>query len=354
MPAPPFTLTPLILSQLAEICEQVGQLEGADGVDWGSRSPQLRKDKRIRSIHSSLAIENNSLSLDQVTAVIEGKRVLGLQREVREVKNAFAAYQSLPQWLPYRSKDLLATHGLMLKGICQDAGQFRQRGVGIYHGSQLVHMAPPADRVPHLIGELFSWLKCAELHPLVSSAIVHYEIEFIHPFSDGNGRIGRLWQSLILSQWKPPFAYLPVESVVHHEQQAYYQALGEADQQAEATPFIEFMLSAIISSLRNIKNDLEASPCLPTDQASDQVTVQVKKLLRALCPLGKASTEELMTELQLKHRPTFRRNYLNPAMDQNLASMTQLESPNSPTQKYHLTDKGKAMLKMIEKNKPHP
>lgn len=347
---PPYTLTPLILSQLAEVCEQVGQLEGTDGLNWGTRSPQLRKDNRIRSIHSSLAIENNSLSLDQVTDVIEGKRVLGLQREVQEVKNAFAAYESLPQWQPTDSDDFLEAHQLLLKDIKQDAGQFRQKGVGIYRGSQLVHMAPPADRVPHLIDELFSWLKGVDLHPLISSAIIHYEIEFIHPFSDGNGRIGRLWQTLILSQWKAPLAYLPVESVVHHEQQAYYEALAKADKLAEATPFVEFMLSAIISSLRNIKNDIEISPCRPTDQVSDQATVQVKKLLRALCPLGKASSENLMTVLKLKHRPTFRNNYLRPAMDQNFVTMTQPNSPNSPTQKYRLTEAGKTILKTLTQN----
>lgn len=345
--APPFTLTPLILSQVAEICEQVGQLQQLDGVDnlnWGSLSPQLRKDNRIRSIHSSLAIENNSLSLEQVTHVTEGKMVLGLEREVQEVKNAFAAYESLSQWQPHHSKDLLQAHGLMLKDICQDAGQFRQKGVGIYGGNQLVHMAPPADRVPHLIDDLFSWLKSVELHPLISSAIVHYEIEFIHPFSDGNGRIGRLWQTLILSQWKSPLAYLPVESVVHHEQQAYYKALGEADKLAQANPFIEFMLSAIISSLRNIKNEIEASPCQPTDQVSDQV----KKLLRALQTLQESTAESLMEALKLKHRPTFRRNYLHPAMAQNLVAMTQPDSPNSPTQKYRLSDEGKKLLQIMK------
>jgi len=343
---PPHTLTPLILSQVAEICGQVGRLDNSSGSDqenWGSRSPHLRKDNRIRSIHSSLAIENNSLSLDQVTAVIDGKQVLGLAREVQEVHNAFAAYESLSRWHPAKVDDLLMAHGLILEELAGDAGRFRKKGVGIYHGNQLVHMAPPADRVPHLVEQLFSWLRSTDVHPLVVSAIVHYELEFIHPFSDGNGRVGRLWQTLILSHWNPGFAFLPVESVIHQEQKAYYHALGKADSLAEATPFIEFILSAIISSLRHIESMPPIGSDLPADQVTDQVTDQVKKLLLALSPREEATVEHLMSALGLKHRPTFRANYLRPAMDQNLIAMTQPDSPNSPTQKYRLTNKGKAI-----------
>jgi len=335
MPAPPFKLTSHVLSQVAEICEQIGRLDGAD---WGSRSPHLRKDRRIQSIHSSLAIENNTLSLDQVTAVIDGKKVLGLEREIQEVKNAFRAYEDLGSLRPSSSADFLRSHGNMLSGIKEDAGQFRTQGVGIYRGDRLVHMAPPADRVPHLIENLFSWLKTTDIHPLVVSTVVHYEIEFIHPFSDGNGRMGRLWQTLILSQWNSNLAYLPVENVIHREQEQYYQALGKADSQADATPFVEFMLSAIISTLRGILT--ENSPS--TDQVSDQVSDQVKSLLKQLLRIADAATtEQLMSRLTLKHRPTFRKNYLRPALDAGWITMTQPNSPNSPTQRYGLTLEGR-------------
>lgn len=333
MPAPPFKLTPHVLSQVAEICGQVGRLDGAN---WGSRSPHLRKDRRIQSIHSSLAIENNTLSLDQVTAVIDGKKVLGLEREIQEVKNAFRAYEDLGSLQPTSTADFLSAHSTMLSGIKEDAGQFRTQGVGIYRGSQLVHMAPPADRVTHLVDELFSWLKTADIHPLVASTVVHYEIEFIHPFSDGNGRMGRLWQTLILSQWNSNLAYLPVENVIHREQEQYYQALGEADSQADATPFVEFMLSAIISTLRVIQTE-KADDRL----SSDQVTDQVKALLQQLVKSANAVTaEQLMLGLNLKHRPTFRKNYLRPALDAGWIAMTQPDSPNSPTQRYGLTPEG--------------
>jgi len=342
---PPHTITPLILSQVAEICEQVGRLDSlfrAGEELGGAPAPHLRKNNRIRTIHSSLAIENNSLSLDQVTDVIAGKRVLGLEREVQEVRNAFAAYQNLEKWNPKSSDDLLAAHGCMMKEMMKEidsaAGRFRSQGVGIYRGSQLVHMAPPADRVPYLIDQLFNWLDQTELHPLIASAVVHYELEFIHPFSDGNGRIGRLWQTLILTKWNPIFEELPVETIIHQEQTSYYKALGKADAIAEATPFIDFTLSAIITALRQHQVH-------QADQVTDQVNDQVKKLLLVLSPLQEASVEQLIAALKLKHRPTFRSNYLRPAIEQQLVTMTQPNAPNSPTQKYKLTAIGNRLLK---------
>ena len=239
---PPYTITPLILQRVAEIVELLTRWSVSSG---DALSPRLRRNNRIRTIQASLAIENNTLSIEQVTAVLEGKRVLGLPREIQEVRNAFAAYEQLTYWQPHSSADLLAAHGLLMAGLVDDAGCFRTGGVGIYNDQGLVHMAPPASRVAGLMADLLAWLASAPVHPLIASCVFHYEFEFIHPFADGNGRMGRLWQTLILSQWQPLLAYLPVESVIRVRQTAYYQALAEADTLADSTPFIEFMLQAL-------------------------------------------------------------------------------------------------------------
>ena len=243
---PPLTLTPAMLALVAEISEQLGRLSARHEA---ALTPQLRRGNRIRTIQASLAIENNTLSVEQVTAVLEGKRVLGLPREIQEVRNAFAAYEALPGWRTASRADLLAAHGLLLHGLIDDAGQFRHGGVGIYRGEQLLHMAPPASRVPQLVDDLLDWLGRSDLHPLITSCVFHYEFEFIHPFADGNGRMGRLWQTLILSQWRPVLAWLPVETVIREQQDAYYAALAAADRQAETTPFVEFMLRALQQAL---------------------------------------------------------------------------------------------------------
>ena len=208
---PPYTLTPLMLTQVAET---VALLTRWSVAGEAALSPQLRRNNRIRTIQASLAIENNTLSIEQVTAVLEGKPVLGLPREIQEVRNAFAAYEQLPQWQAYSVADLLAAHGLLMAGLVDEAGVFRAGGVGIYNDQGLVHMAPPASRIAKLMDDLLAWLASVPVHPLIASCVFHYEFEFIHPFSDGNGRMGRLWQTLILSQWQPMLAYLPVESVI--------------------------------------------------------------------------------------------------------------------------------------------
>lgn len=243
--APPFTITTDILNLVAEISEQVGRLDASAL----NASPQLRKQNRIKTITGTLAIEGNTLTEEQITAIVEGKPVLGSVRELAEVKGAIAAYDALPTLQPDSIKHLLAAHGLMMADILSNAGVFRNKAVGIHKGDMVHHIAPPAHQVSGLMADLLHWLKHAKDHPLISSSVFHYEFEFIHPFADGNGRMGRLWQTLILSQWHPLFLSLPLESVIKEHQQAYYQALEQADDQAVSTPFIQFMLTVIAQTL---------------------------------------------------------------------------------------------------------
>lgn len=244
---PPFTITEPILKAVAEISEMVGRLAIKSEAKF---SPKLRRQNRIRTIHASLAIENNSLTEKQVSAVIEGKKVLGHPREIHEVKNAFTTYDKMQNWQPSSLKDLLEAHEILMNNLVDETGKFRSGLVGVYKDKALIHMAPPADRVPHLMQDLLNWLGKTNSHPLVASCVFHYEFEFIHPFSDGNGRMGRLWQSLILSKWQPLLAFLPVETVVHEQQNQYYQALGASDKAGNSTIFIEFMLNALKISLQ--------------------------------------------------------------------------------------------------------
>lgn len=330
---PPLTLTTRMLALIAEISEQIGQLTA---LDERLQTPQLRRSNRIRTIQASLAIENNTLSIEQVTAVLAGRRVLGLPREIQEVRNAFATYEAMPAWRSSSRADLLRAHELLMGGLIDDYGQFRRAGVGIYRGEKLVHMAPPPSRVAHLMDDLLAWLGDSDWHPLIVSCVFHYEFEFIHPFADGNGRMGRLWQTLILSQWRSVLAYLPVEAVIREQQDAYYAALSAADQLAESTPFVEFMLQALSVALKEA-----AAAESVTDLVTDLVTDPVAKLLAALHVNGPLKISDLMVEVGLAHKATFRANYLKPALAADLIEMTHPESPSSPAQKYRLTPQGK-------------
>ena len=243
---PPFTITDEITTLVAEIAEKVGHLTASAGQ---LPTPQLRRENRIKTIQSSLAIENNSLSLDQVTAIVEGKRVLGAPNEIQEVKNAIDAYELMLELNPYKEKDMLKAHKLMMTDLVRECGRFRTGGVGVFNGEVCIHMAPPAQRVPLLIGELLDWVKTTKTHPLISSCVFHYEFEFIHPFADGNGRLGRMWQTLLLMQWKPIFAWIPVETIVKDHQQEYYAAIMKSDHEASSTPFIVFMLGCLKEAL---------------------------------------------------------------------------------------------------------
>ncbi len=243
---PPFHMTDRIIKFVAAICEQVGRIAV---LSHGKINPHLRKENRIRTIHSSLAIEQNSLSLEQVTAILDGKRVLGNPNEIREVKNAYDTYELLLSLDPNSVKDLLKAHRVMMEGLILENGIFRSRGVGIFDGDVVVHMASPAEFVPMQIRELFEWYKGSQMHPLIKSAIFHYEFEFIHPFADGNGRIGRMWHSLLLGKWNELFFWLPIEELIRSRQQDYYDALGKSDKEADSYIFVELMLEIILTTL---------------------------------------------------------------------------------------------------------
>ena len=331
---PPYVITPEITRLIAAISEIVGRFSTTADI---LIPPRLRRENRIRSIQGSLAIEQNSLSLDQVTAVIQGRRVLGAPREIQEVRNAFAAYEALSSWSPTEMDDLLAAHRLLMAGLVDEPGAFRRGRVGVFKDQQVIHVAPPANRVPKLMGDLLHWLKTTTEHPLIAGCLFHYEFEFIHPFADGNGRMGRLWQTLILSHWQPWLAFIPVESVVRERQEAYYEALRQSDQQADATRFVVFMLEALRDTLQQ----------LASDQVGDQVTDQVKSLLRVLTA-GDMTVSEAMKKLTLAHRPTFRSNYVQPALKRGRVEMTQPDAPRSPTQRYRLTMKGRSILENMQ------
>jgi Fic family protein len=329
---PPYHIIPTILNCIEQIGEALGKLR----VHTDSAIvPRLRRGNRIKTIQASLEIEGNTLNLEQVTAILEGKRVLGLPREIQEVRNAFAAYEELQNWTPHSRKDLLAAHGLLMAGLVDEIGRFRSSSVGIHRGRKVVHIAPPADRVPALINDLLAWLKKTDEHPLIASCVFHYEFEFIHPFQDGNGRLGRLWQTLILSKWRPVFAMLPVESIIRDRQRDYYAAFGQADHVADATAFIEFMLNAILQAIEEAAQG--------SDQESDYHSDQVIRLLRVLRK-SLRSASDIMAELGLAHRPTFRKNYLHPALAAGLIEMIHPDTPRSRNQKYRLTARGEQLM----------
>ena len=283
---PPFKITSQIIDLISQISEAVGEINSLEN---SPRHLELRKENRIKTIHSSLAIENNSLSLEQITAIIEGKRVLGSPNEIQEVKNALQAYELLLTLNPYEEKDLLKAHKLMMADLVELNGKYRKDGVGIFDGNQVVHLAPPADRVPFLMSDLFEWLKNSDVHPLIKSCVFHYEFEFIHPFQDGNGRMGRLWQTVILKEWKSVFAWLPIETLIKENQVEYYNALNSSDSDANSTNFTVFMLQTI---LRTIKEIIETEKKI-TLKITVKITANQKKILEAIKQNPFVTQEEL-------------------------------------------------------------
>lgn len=326
---PPFHMTDKMTSLIAEISEQVGRITV---LQEGTISPHLRRENRIRTIHSSLAIEHNSLSLEQVTAILDGKRILGNPNEIKEVQNAYEAYELMLRLAPSSVDDLLKAHKLMMNGLVPENGKFRSGGVGVFDGEVLIHMAPPAEFVPKHIHNLFAWYQQSELHLLIKSAVFHYEFEFIHPFADGNGRMGRMWHSLLLGKWKELFFWLPIEELIQSRRKEYYDALGAADKQADSAGFVELILEIIRDSLKEV-TVVGRSTGQDSDQVTDQDKTPTERLFSVLGD-ETLSAAELMERLGLSHRPTFRKNYLNPALEQNLIERTIPDKPNSKNQKY--------------------
>ena len=269
---PPFEITNQMIDYVAEIAELLGRLNVTDAL---SSNPTLRRSNRIRTIHGSLAIEQNTLSLEQVTAVLNGKHVLAPPKDITEVKNAYEIYERLDELDPYSVDDLLTAHGIMTRGLVEESGIFRTRPVGVVDSEgHVLHFGTLPQYVPDLIMELLDWVKTSEVHMLIRSCVFHYELELIHPFADGNGRVGRLWHTLLLSKWNSAFAWLPVESIIHDRQQEYYAAINASNDAGESTEFIEFMLSAIKTSLiEAIDTSGEMS-----DGKMDKATLRWKKI----------------------------------------------------------------------------
>lgn len=322
---PPFTITNQILSYVSSISEKIGRITATSNLE---SKPHLRKNNRIKSIHSSLKIEANSLSLGQVRDVINGKIVLGEQKEIQEVKNAYAAYEGVLEINPYSIKDLKKYHGIITKYVVEESGDFRQGEEGVFNGDQCIFMAPPARFVSQLMEDLFDWMKetKTEIHPLILSSVFHYEFVFIHPFSDGNGRMARLWHTAILSKWKPVFAYIPIESQIEKFQEEYYDAIARCHIEGASTIFIEFMLSQIDKILDDIAVQLSDD--------NEQLSEGIKRLLDVMEYDIPYTGKTLMDKLGLKSKEGFRRNYLRPAVDMHLIRMTIPDKPNSRNQRY--------------------
>lgn len=291
---PPFTITSAILNLVVE----TGELLGHWAAYTGRASPLLRKENRIRTIQASLAIEHNSLTTGQVTAIMDEKRVLAPAKDIQEVRNAIQAYEHLNIWQASRLKDLLSAHRLLMKGLVDNPGQLRQGNVGIYRGNQRVHMAPPASQVPRLVDELLGWLNATDLHPLIASSVFHYEFEFIHPFADGNGRMGRLWQTLILSHWRAELAWLPVETLIHFQQERYYAILGRCDKASDCTAFVEFMLQNLADALR----ESISTPHALSEQMSEQMSEKEDAILQLLIAQPKMTASTLASMLGVTSR----------------------------------------------------
>ena len=322
---PPFLITNEALSLVASISEKIGRITATSTLDI---KPRLRKNNRIKSIHASLKIEANSLSLGQVRDVINGKTVVGERKEIQEVKNAYAVYEQFSEINPYSMEDLKRFHGIMTKYVVEESGEFRHGEGGVFNGDQCIFMAPPARLIPQLMSDLFDWMEEAKnsVHPLILGSVFHYEFVFIHPFTDGNGRMVRLWHSVILSKWKSIFEYIPIESQIEKFQEQYYDAIAKCYVDGESTAFIEFMLEQIDRILDDISVQIS--------EDNEQLTEYIKRLLSVMDYDIPYTGKTLMEKLGLKSREGFRRNYLRPAIDMNLIRMTIPDKPNSRNQRY--------------------
>lgn len=322
---PPFSITNFMLNEALSITDKIGKISFYDSLE---RMPILRRNNQINSIHSSLAIEANSLSIDQTRDVINGKAVVGPQREIQEVKNAYKAYESIDEYNAYSEMDLKKAHHTLMDSIDPEAGEYRNHGEGVFDGEQVVFVAPPENLVPTLMKDLFSWLrKDKETSLLLKSCIFHYEFVFIHPFSDGNGRTARLWQNVLLSKWNKVFEYIPIESKIKKYQNEYYKAISTCHKNGNSNAFIEFMLKMI---------DLTLDEVLATSKKeSRSISDNVNRLLGVMEYDSPLSANEIMARLGVKSKETLRKSYINPAIKNGLLKMTLPEKPNSKNQKYY-------------------
>lgn len=323
---PPFELTNEMLDKVSSIMEKIGKLDNHNLLD---KSPYLRKQTRINSIHSSLAIENNKLSLNQVSDVINGKMVIGHQKDIQEVKNAYKAYEMLTQVNPYSIDDLKKVHGVMTFLTVEQSGEFRTGPEGVFDGDNCIFICPPEEMVISLMNNLFKWLNdnIDKIHPLILSSIFHYEFVFIHPFSDGNGRMARLWQNVILYNWKDLFEYIPIESNIHKYQDDYYKAIADCNNSGNSNEFINFMLRMIDDTLDEL---ISTTPMPLTNE-----DVNINKLLDVMEINTPLSANEIMNKLNIKSKETLRNVYLDPAIKQDLIRLTIPDKPTSKNQKYY-------------------
>ena len=324
-----YTISALAADSLANIVEMIVRLELSTGF---KKDLLLHRANRIRTIYSSLAIEGNPLSLQAMSAIIDGKRVLGPKDSIKEVIQAHHAYDQLESYSPYSVADFLKAHGILTDGLIEESGMFRSKDVGVCEGGVPIHIGARPQFVPRLIEELFSWARDLTLHPVIKSAIVHYEIEIIHPFSDGNGRMGRLWQSSILTQYNPLFAWVPMESIVFERSGEYYQAIQESSVANDSTPFIEFALSALLESITTQLSVQEEQPI--------RLSKKQKLLLQEL-KKGAMTRKEIFSALDMAHDSRAVKRLFDPLLDDGLIEFTIPQAPTSRNQKYQLTQKGR-------------
>ena len=321
---PPFTITNQMLSLCISITEKVGQINNYQSL---KRMPILRKNNKIKSIHSSLAIEANSLSLNQVKDVIDGKVVIGPRKEIQEVKNAYNLYSMFDKLNCYSEKDLLLAHSVLTYLIDEESGKYRNHAEGVFDGDKVIFVAPPENMVPTLMKDLFNWLKNDKETPLlIKSCIFHYEFVFIHPFGDGNGRTARFWQNLLLSNWNSVFEYIPLESQIHKYQSEYYNKIDICHKKGNSNEFIEFILLML--------NEVLDKVLLSSQKESRHISEQVNRLLSVMDDEIPYSANELLSLLNIKSKETLRASYLNPALENGLIKMTLPDKPNSKNQRY--------------------
>ncbi len=324
---PPFTITNKMLDYVSNIMEKIGKLDNYTNFN---KMPVLRKNNRIKSIHSSLAIEANSLSLGQVKDVIAGRTVIGPQKEIQEVKNAYNAYEMINGVDAYSIKDLKKVHEVITYLTVDESGEFRKGNEGVFdEKGNCIHVCPPPEQVPGLMKQLFDWMKKnkEEIHPLILSSIFHYEFVFIHPFSDGNGRTARLWQNIMLSKWKKIFEYLPIESQIHKFQDDYYKSINNCNHNGESTEFVEFMLRTIDEVL----DEAIRTSSVPITETG----ININKLLNVMEYNVPVTANEIMDKLGIKSKETLRSTYLDPAIKEGVIALTIPDKPTSKNQMYY-------------------